>query len=506
MTEPYSGSKTRRNLISFLIGKVPNALATAGLLALLARALSSVDLGHYIVGMAVIELALGLSTLGIDWVLLRFVPEYRVNGSRRELIVLVLKALAARFCVLLLVATVLLGGATLIMGGMADFPMELALPLVLLLVAEGLNRIVRDNCFEALAMQTSLQLCTLLRSMLMIAALLTMGNASARFALYGELAASLFSLLLGGILLVRALSHLPAAGKEEWQRPHFRQMASVALNNYANGIAEYVYSTSFLILVLSRFQPAGTVAGLGFVLRLVDIIRNYMPGMVIFSVVRSRMIGAYAINRSYVELQAWASFVYKISVLTLLPVFAIAILYGDLVLQLSSGGRFGEFHMLFAVLCGWLALRLHRLILNVVCNAVGLMAMWARAASCSLIVLPVLLACGIQSQGTWIVPLALIGSELIINILVVRGMRVRGRYWPIGTGWWARAILAAAVACALVMALPVKGNVALFLHMAVLCVVYGISVLIAGTIDSNDKQLINRVAGRQVFRATPSLS
>jgi O-antigen/teichoic acid export membrane protein len=277
-------------------------------------------------------------------------------------------------------------------------------------------------------------------------------------------------------------------------------MRAVALHNYASGIVEYLYSPSCLILLLARSQSPEAMAGLGFVLRLTDIIRNYMPGMVIFSVVRSRMIGAYTGNGDYGELQRWAHFVFKVSALSLLPVLAVAAVYGDLVLQLASGGRFGEYRLLFAVLCGWLALRLHRLILNVVCNAIGLMGMWALASLVSLLVLPLLAWLGAAVLGLWLVPAALLGNEVIVNGLVVVGMRRRGFAWPLGLRWWARALLAIGAAACVAWLLPGQGMLGAAVGSLLLCAVFAVALLLSGAIDEKDRQLINRVLGRQLLR------
>jgi O-antigen/teichoic acid export membrane protein len=295
---------------------------------------------------------------------------------------------------------------------------------------------------------------------------------------------------------VRALPAQPSAA---WQRATFAQMRQVALHNYASGIVEYLYSPAFLILLLARVQSAEAMAGLGFVLRLTDIIRNYMPGMVIFSVVRSRMIGAYAGNRDYGELQRWAHFVFKISALTLLPVLAVAVVYGDLVLRLASGGRFAEYHALFAVLCAWLALRLHRLILNVVCNAIGLMGMWARAALCSLFVLPILYLVGFGHLGVWFVALALLGNEIVINTLVVAGMRAHGFAWPLGLGWWLRALAALTAAMLAATLVPGHDVLAATAGGLLLCAVFAAALLLSGVIDKMDRKLINRALGRQLL-------
>jgi O-antigen/teichoic acid export membrane protein len=327
-----------------------------------------------------------------------------------------------------------------------------------------------------------------------------MGSGTARQLLLAELAASAGALLLAAGFVAHAARSLPAQAHEGWLPPTRGQMRSVALHNYASGIVEYLYSPSCLILLLARSQAPEAMAGLGFVLRLTDIIRNYMPGMVIFSVVRSRMIGAYAGNRDYGELQRWAHFVFKVSALSLLPVLAVAAVYGDLVLQLASGGRFGEYRLLFAVLCGWLALRLHRLILNVVCNAVGLMGMWALASLCSLLVLPLLAWLGSAALGLWLVPAALLGNELIVNGLVVTGMRRRGFAWPLGLRWWTRALLAIGAAACVAWLLPGQGVLGAALGTLLLCAVFAVALLLSGAIDEKDRQLINRVLGRQLLR------
>jgi O-antigen/teichoic acid export membrane protein len=499
MTAPYSGPQTRRNIAAFLVGKVPTAVLTASVLGLSARVLPSAEFGHYVVAMALVELILGLSSFGLDWVLLRFLPEYRLRGRRQALLRLVMTVAVCRLLLLALVACGLLLARD---AGVlpATLPAELAGVAAILLVVEGVMRILRDNTLEALAWQSRMQLVTVLRGTVIACALLAMGSGTARQLLLAELAASAGALLLAAGFVAHAARSLPAQAHEGWLPPTRGQMRSVALHNYASGIVEYLYSPSCLILLLARSQAPEAMAGLGFVLRLTDIIRNYMPGMVIFSVVRSRMIGAYAGNRDYGELQRWAHFVFKVSALSLLPVLAVAAVYGDLVLQLASGGRFGEYRLLFAVLCGWLALRLHRLILNVVCNAVGLMGMWALASLCSLLVLPLLAWLGSAALGLWLVPAALLGNELIVNGLVVTGMRRRGFAWPLGLRWWARALLAIGAAACVAWLLPGQGVLGAALGTLLLCAVFAVALLLSGAIDEKDRQLINRVLGRQLLR------
>ncbi|MGO4381559.1 lipopolysaccharide biosynthesis protein [Pseudoduganella sp. RAF53_2] len=502
MTAPYSGRQTRRNIVAFLAGKVPTALLTAAVLGLSARVLPAADFGYYVIGMAFIELALGLSTLGLDWVLLRFIPDVRLHGNRRALAGLVSGVLCGRLLVLSAVAACMLLWRDALHAA-TGFPPELAGILAALLVVEGGMRVLRDNTLEAMAMQSCMQIATLLKGSIVAAALLAMGrgdaHGTAQGLLLAELAAASATLLLSAGFVLYAMRALPPLPQPGWRRASFAQMRRVAQHNYASGIVEYLYSPSFLLLLLARVQTPEAMAGVGFVLRLTDIIRNYMPGMVIFSVVRSRMIGAYAGNGDYAELQRWAHFVFKISALTLLPVLAVAVVYGDLVLRLASGGRFAEYHALFAVLCAWLALRLHRLILNVVCNAIGLMGMWARAALCSLFVLPILYLVGFEHLGVWFVAMALLGNEIVINSMVVAGMRAQGFLWPLGLRWWSRALAALVAAMFVAWLVPGQSVLAAIAGGLLLCAVFVVALLLSGVIDKMDRNLINRALGRQLL-------
>lgn len=501
---PYSGANTRRNIVAFLVGKVPTALLTMAILGLSARTLPAAEFGRYVLVMAAVEIVLGTSTLGLDWILLRYAPVYRLNGSRAGLARMIAAVAAARGVLLsLLVAALLAGGGALAAAGRSlPLPPDLYLPFGVLLVTEGVMRILRDNTLEALALQSRLQLVLVARNAIIALALLYFnhhGGAVARELVLTEAAAAACTLLLSLAAVATALRAMTTA-EQVWTRPSARQMLRVAMLNYASGIVEYLYSPNFLILLLAGTESAAAIGGLGFALRLTDIIRNYLPGMLVFGLVRSRMIGAYVRSQDFGELRMWAQFLYKISLLTLLPVMGLVLVDGELILNIASGGRYAAYHSLFAVLCFWLALRLHRLILGVVFNAVELMHAWARAALLSLLVLPVIYLLGHDRLGIWFVAVALFGNELIVNGLALRALRRHRFDWRLGLGWMARAGAAMAAACALAWALPREGMVALAGAALLLGCAYTAGLLLFGVLDRQDRQLVNRSVGRTVFR------
>lgn len=501
---PYSGANTRRNILAFLVGKVPAALLTVAILGLSARTLTAAEFGRYVLVMAAVEIALGTSTLGLDWILLRYAPVYRLNGSRAGLMRMIGAVAAARGVLLsLLVAALLAGGGALAAAGHAlPLPPDLYAPFGLLLVTEGVMRILRDNTLEALALQSRLQLVLVARNGIIALALLYFsrhGGAVASDLVLTEAAAAGCALLMSFGAVATALRAMRPEEKA-WTRPSARQMLRVAMLNYASGIVEYLYSPNFLILLLAGAASAAAIGGLGFVLRLTDIIRNYLPGMLVFGLVRSRMIGAYVRSQDFAELHMWAQFLYKISLLTLLPVMGLVLVDGEAILALASAGRYAAYHGLFAALCCWLALRLHRLILGVVFNAVELMHAWVRGSLLSLLVLPLIYLLGHERLGIWFVAVALFGNELIVNGLAVLALRRHGYAWHIGLGWMARAAAAMALGCAPAWLLPHQGVPALVGAALLLGGAYTAGLLGFGVLDRQDRQLVNRSVGRAVFR------
>jgi O-antigen/teichoic acid export membrane protein len=142
---PYSGANTRRNIFAFLVGKVPTAILTATILAMLARNLSAVEFGRYVVCMAMLDVALGFSTLGMDWLILRYVPMYRLHSTRGRLLRLILRVAVARVLVLVLVGAMIAALPEIFPAAAGRLPVDLVWYFCVLMVAEGATRMLRDN-------------------------------------------------------------------------------------------------------------------------------------------------------------------------------------------------------------------------------------------------------------------------------------------------------------------------------------------------------------------------
>jgi len=221
--------------------------------------------------------------------------------------------------------------------------------------------------------------------------------------------------------------------------------------------------------------------------------------MLLFGVVRARMIGVYVGNGDYAELKRWAQFLYKFSVMMLMPVAGVALVYGDIVLQLVSSGRYASYQRVFAALIFWLALRLHRSILGVVYNAIELMHIWAQASLISLLVLPVIFFFGYQQLGIWFVVVALFGNEIIVNLIAVIRMRRLGFAWPVGEMWVLKMLASLALACLAAASLHATTPLGAAVGAAVLGAIYLMLVFLLRVVDDGDLLLINRSVGKRLF-------
>jgi hypothetical protein len=79
-------------------------------------------------------------------------------------------------------------------------------------------------------------------------------------------------------------------------------------------------------------------------------------------------------------------------------------------------------------------------------------------------------------------------------------MRRNGFAWPLGFGWWSRALPALAAATLAAWLVPGQNLLAVVAGGLLLCAVFGITLLLSGAIDQMDRNLINRALGRQVLR------
>ena len=402
----YSRERTLSNAKVFLAGKVGSACLTVVWLAMLVRMLAIEDYAVYVAGIALIEAGLVVSALGVEWLLIRYVPEYVVHGAQASLKLLILRAFALRIFGGLLVVGLGIGFFHIWPQTISEANAKVLPLLGLLLLSEACMRLLRDSALESMGQQGLTQFGVMLRTALVIAASYFFYAGDGRIGVHSvlviELTASLLVLLYSVVAVHHALGRMNSVrgvgAGENWTAPKFSLLFKSGLNNYASNLINFPLSLQAMILMVSALGgSANATASFGFMIRILEIMRGYLPALMLMSVLRPRFIGLYAQTHTLVKVAREAALASRLSALTVAPLIGIIALYGDQLLLLASGGKIFSGRWILAGLTLTLMVRVHRQITVVLINCVELSRLFLIAAGVSLFVLP--LAWLIALQG-----------------------------------------------------------------------------------------------------------
>ncbi|MBN8506440.1 MAG: hypothetical protein J0L58_18390 [Burkholderiales bacterium] len=458
----YSRRQTVANARWFLLGKLLSAAATVLYLGLLTRALlPQGQLAPYLAAIAWLETTLALSLFGLDWLLIRHLPQaaqHDPSGLRRLLRAALLARLGLALLAGLLLALVFVQlGRPVALDGVA-----LAL-LALLLCSESLLRLLRDTTLESLAAQRHTQLGVLGRSLLALSGLgllMALGQPiDASTLLAVEATASLFMLGVVARWVRCALPPVPVAppavpaatsGLPE-DNPGFPAAWRACLPNYLAALISLPLAPQSLTLALSHLVSPALLAPIGLCLRVFEVLRNYVPGLLLMNVLRPRLIGSHAQHGDFARTATEAALISRWSAISVAPLLAWLALYGDMALaQFAGQALMPGSGLMLALMAASLLLRVHRQVGQVMVNIAGQQALLVRLALVGLLGLPLAHLCLQQGWPTWALPLALGVDELAWVIGLSIGMRA----WPHQLGFMALLLLLAAGAAAIVAWLP----------------------------------------------------
>ena len=429
----YSVSRLRSGLRYFLLGKGASALCGFALFVLVARLLSIPEYGVYVTLVAGIDLAVALSTVGVDWVTVRYLPEYRLSAGKRAFVRFLAGVAALRLLTLTILALALWVAMPVLLQYMhlGDYGVPARL-CVLILVSEGMARFLRDHVLDSLLLQGRSQLSLLTRSVTILAVLgsenLTSGIVSLQTLVSIELGGSALGLTIAGVLLVRYL-HADISGLEEkpvWNGPSISQMAKMAIHNYFSLVLSLLYGSQVLMLIASRELGVDRAAVFGFARNLSDQVRRYLPASLFVGLIRPVVIASFAQSRDFARLNQQASLIYKVSVFALCPVLLAVAVFGGGILDLLSNHKYGDAKAYVIALIAVLLPFSHRQVLEMVVNTLNQPALWSRAALSSLLILPLVITLLALDWGIWGLIAAVGTGEVISNIVLVRGLRKAG--------------------------------------------------------------------------------
>lgn len=431
----FGAARLRRAVTHFLIGKGLTAPLTIVGLVLLVRAMPIADYGLYVTAFAVIDIGLAATDFGLSWLAWRFVPAYRVAAGQEAMRRFVLGILLARTLTLVFgsITLLLLAPQLAAFLGLQGYEAAMRVAAIVFLV-DGLGRFIREVLFESLLLQGRMQSSQLIRNLVLVGLLggwilLGKGELPAREAMLIELISAGVALLLSLVLLwpaLRAGDRQPAA---DWVPPNTARLWRLAWPNYLSVLWSYVTGPQAIVALASRVAGPDGAAVLGMARNFVEQVRKYLPSELFVGVARPAIIAAYETEKHFATLNRYAQALYKTSFVTLVPVMAVAAGLGGAWIDRITAGKYEDAHVIFFALLCTLVPIIHRRVLEMVVNIVDCADLWLKASIVGSLALPLGYALLVLSGELVSLVLAVLVSEIITNVVIIRGLIGRGYHY-----------------------------------------------------------------------------
>ncbi|TXI42222.1 MAG: hypothetical protein E6Q59_01085 [Nitrosomonas sp.] len=417
---PYSISALKRSTIHFLTGKAVSAFLTLITLLWLVRLLTVEEYSVYVVLMAGMEISLAVTTLGLPWVALRYLPEFRLHASGRMLRYYVWQVIS-------LISLILVAGALLLF-----IALPWLLPLLelvhytnvakfylLVLVTEGVGRHIRESILGPLMLQGKAQISQVVRNFVLLIAIgfvAAQGSLNLHHMVLAELLASLIGTILALYGLIRYLhAHRNLQERDSWQPPSWSDMWRVARHMYLGNLVTQAYNPQVFVLLAQRYLGLEAIALFGFLRSLYGQVANYLPAALLSNLIRPKLVASFMGKGGMAELTCNANLVGKLSMFALMPILVFICLTGSDLIYLLSGGKFDETnHYLAGLLMALIPLS-QRQILEIVAVTSEKSHLCSLGATLGVLVLPMAYFLLESGHGLWSVIISIVMSQVLFS-------------------------------------------------------------------------------------------
>jgi hypothetical protein len=498
-------------MIAFAIGKSISAPLSFVLILILAAIMSRAEYASYVATIAILEIGIVLGSFGVEWVTQTALAGIRVRGNAAQLRHAVLLLGVLPVTPYLLLAGALWQFAPYLSDGMSGVASVEVLRLYALVLAiEGPTRILRDSLMAALLLQRSAQVSQVLRVLVVflfvVAASVDGSPINAVDVARAEINAALVSLatvliaILHFLIVERPL-HRMDNSIDQWVGWHSVRFAGHA---YGSIVMMLLIGTDVMTALVARYLGVDATAAFGFVVRLVETARRYLPTDMFWGVLRPAAIGRYEDKgRDPSPLLIDCNRMVEANFLVVGIGLSIALAAGDDLVRILARGNVDPPTLLLAALLPILATHSLRRGVELFAYVRGRSALFVRAALTCLIA-PIIAAASLSTIGTAHgAPLALLITDSVFIGLAIFGLRRRGEPIAFNVGRWLRlsGAIAAAGALGFVLGATVPGTLGTWFACAVAAVGYAGMVWALRVVDPADRKwaasLLSRGASAQ---------
>lgn len=438
-TSPYSYVMLKRSAIHFFIGKIASGLLNMGILLWLVRLLALEDYGAYVSLIAGMELALAITSVGVPWVAARYLPDFVLHASGKQLTQFVWQVIGWVFLFTIIGALLLYMAMPWLLSSLnLAHHVDIARVFLFVFVLEGLRRTLQECILEPLLLQSQAQLSQVIRNLgllLFLVFITTLGSVQLSHVVLAESVGA----ILGTVSALRGLIRYlylnqNLQGKNSWQPPCWSEMRRTALHMYFSYLVTLTYSQYIFIFIIQRFLGVEATALFGFIVNLSGQISRYLPSTLLFGLIRPKLIASYVGEGGITQLTRNANLVGKLSLFVLMPILVFVWLAGDELLNLLSSNKFTQAENYLGGLLLALIPFSQRQILETVAVVCGKSHLCFRSSALGVLTLPVVYWLLEDGQGLWWPILATIVSQILFNANLVFFMALTTAYRPDVTG------------------------------------------------------------------------
>jgi O-antigen/teichoic acid export membrane protein len=503
--DPFHASLAKRALSHFAIGKLIGGFIGLAFLVIAARLLPTEDYGGYVTLVALLEIVLLVTNLGVYPIAQRYVTEARLPQNLHQLPDIVWYTASYRLATLILASIALaFWGGELFMWMGLNQASHLVKSYAWVIVFEGTARYF-DLVFESLLQQALAQISALarngLRLLLVSGAYWWSGSVSISDVVVVEMVTSASGFMLVAVMTRAYLRKTcPDAEKISASELQWRRMLTFATPLYLANAITQIYSPDAVKFVIARLLGVVEVAAFGLAHSLSAVMQRYLPAQLLLGWLRPMLVSRQASGQTAKQLVETVNLILKVNHFILAPLIVLVTLDADVIVGIIANQKHPGAAPLLVGLVGLLVLQALHVVLSLLATAFEDRRSVLRGTLCS--VPGVLIGAALcRTLGALGMVIGLWLSECVYCLVTTWSLRHYGIPFKIDIASWLKIGLAAVAggAALLVLRQPAGSLLTLLLHSVIIGIGYLAAVFILKPFSPNERATINRYLPRPWF-------
>ncbi|MRW93033.1 hypothetical protein GJ699_23830 [Duganella sp. FT80W] len=383
MSTRFGAGRVKRSLLHFFAGKVASAVGGLTAVLMVVHGLTVREFAAYSVLVGLVEMFTAVSGLGLQHVVLRYVPELYARYQQHALRQLVGLACALRSVLLFVLLSLAWWLAPVLAGWIGLGDLVDAFRVFLLVVGfrslnQFLSMILESMLHQGIS-QLAFSLVALGRcwGMMWLTGFSSMNLLNV---IWVECVCEIVATIIMLVGIVRSVRHGVADGHEgdqadddpHWlrhQRPVLVKFAGWA---YLQHLATLPFGGTTNRLVGGAMFGSMTMASFGFALSIYDYAKRYLPTQLLIGLIRPVVVARYATTGSFTRAAELCEQAMQFNLVLLAAMLAALAVSGDELLGMISNGKYMESSVIMlATLLVVLVLETQRVVLDVLTQMVN---------------------------------------------------------------------------------------------------------------------------------------